>query len=111
MIGVNSAWDVIHIVISALIGMLCFVPHCRVFFKDTAWYSVFMLAAAFCALVPGVHSDGIGLVILITFIFIHSKRHRLYWLNNKKACDTFSQAELFTLVYLTSSLYRLMLVF
>ncbi|AKP74193.2 Neu5Ac permease (plasmid) [Piscirickettsia salmonis] len=81
MIGVNSAWDVIHIVISALIGMLCFVAALQGYFlKDTAWYErVLLLAAAFCALVPGVHSDGIGLVILITFIFIHSKRHRLYW--------------------------------
>ncbi|WP_395168427.1 TRAP transporter permease [Piscirickettsia salmonis] len=81
MIGVNSAWDVIHIVISALIGMLCFVAALQGYFlKDTAWYErVLLLAAAFCTLVPGAHSDGIGLVILITFIFIHSKRHRLYW--------------------------------
>ncbi|WP_238401258.1 DUF3394 domain-containing protein [Piscirickettsia salmonis] len=49
MIGVNSAWDVIHIVISALIGMLCFVAALQGYFlKDTAWYErVLLLAAAF----------------------------------------------------------------
>ncbi|WP_235603340.1 TRAP transporter permease [Piscirickettsia litoralis] len=81
MIGVNSAWDVIHIVISALIGMLCFVAATQGYFlRHAAWYErLLLLAAAFCTLIPGGHTDGIGIAIIVVLVLIHTKRHGLYW--------------------------------